>query len=244
MASTLSDLLGIFGQSTGQTMGGDLALTRESPSTYAQLFTGTPKEESFWAKPGGKALGSILSVLGTGGIGALLGLLGSPEARGLGAARGAAMGAGAGAMMDIGQRRAASQIPTVESKLQQLQEDARLDRDLKLKIAQMSSGSSESPMDKILAQIIISDWQKSQQNPVNKPSNETTTPVNNKLTQDDFDNTFLNKNDKKQTEIKPEVFGPQSNKISENYDFYNIDGPIDNLDSFYEWLDSSDEDID
>ncbi|MBP7209615.1 MAG: hypothetical protein KBA02_00300 [Paludibacteraceae bacterium] len=117
MASPLSELLGIFGQSTGQTMGGDLALTRESPSTYAQLFTGAPKEESFWAKPGGKALGSILSVLGTGGIGALLGLLGSPEARGLGAARGAAMGAGAGAMMDIGQRRAASQSQAVEGKI-------------------------------------------------------------------------------------------------------------------------------
>lgn len=91
-------------------------LTAGSPSTLAQLFSGAPQQGSFWDKPGGKILGTLLSTTALGGIGALLGKLMSPSGYGgLGAARGAAQGAAYGLQQDIGQRQAAAQAPYWEA---------------------------------------------------------------------------------------------------------------------------------
>jgi len=115
------NLLGLLGGPSAA-MSRDVDITSGAPSTAAQLFTGVPKNKedgtlSFWNKPIGKAIGSILGMLAMGGLGAGLGAIVSPRARGLGAARGAGLGAASGTMMDIAQRRSASAAPANDMKL-------------------------------------------------------------------------------------------------------------------------------
>jgi len=90
-------------------------LPDQAPANLGQLLTGsTPKnmkKDSFWTSKGGGALSSILGTAGIAGLGALIGAIASPGARGLGAARGAGFGAGFGALTDLDTRRAAASGP-------------------------------------------------------------------------------------------------------------------------------------
>lgn len=78
------------------------------PATLAQMYTGTPKEGSFWNSKGGSVLGSLLSSLALGAIGAGIGAIANPRQRGAGAAQGFGIGTGLGAIQDLTQRKAAS----------------------------------------------------------------------------------------------------------------------------------------
>lgn len=100
--------------------------TAEAAQTGAQA--GSPKQ-SFWSqiKEGSSPLGStIQSLLGTlalGGLGAGIGAIASPGARGLGAARGFGVGAVKGIDQDIGMRKSAAQMPQnlLDDQLKQMQ---------------------------------------------------------------------------------------------------------------------------
>ncbi len=104
------------------------------PGTSGQLLLGTPrgqrrgiltgqqleqadilkktKKPGFWGKRGGKLLGSILSILGTAGLGAGLGALSGGRA---GAGRGATIGGTMMTLLDLAQRQAAAAAPATEA---------------------------------------------------------------------------------------------------------------------------------
>lgn len=75
------------------------------------LSAGSPKQ-SFWATPAGSTLQSLLGTLALGGLGAGIGAIASPGARGLGAARGFGVGAVKAIDQDLAMRKSAAQIPS------------------------------------------------------------------------------------------------------------------------------------
>lgn len=73
---------------------------------------------AFIDKISGSPIGTLLGALGLGILGAGIGAISSPGARGLGAARGFGMGAGTGVLQDISMRRASAEIPANQQKIQ------------------------------------------------------------------------------------------------------------------------------
>lgn len=68
-------------------------------------------KQSFWQSEGGNVVKSLLGTLALGGLGAGIGAIASPGARGLGAARGFGIGSATGLQQDIGMRKAAAGAP-------------------------------------------------------------------------------------------------------------------------------------
>jgi len=90
---------------------------KEEVHSATDLSTGETKKPDFWSKPSGSALATILGTLLTTGLGAGIGAISSPRARGLGAARGAGIGMGMGVLEDLGLRKSAASSPILGEKM-------------------------------------------------------------------------------------------------------------------------------
>src|SRR5260221_546379 len=104
-------------------------------------------QHSFWSTQTGNTVGSLLSTLALGGLGAGIGAIASPGARGLGAARGFGVGAVKGIDQDIALRKSAAQEPQnlLDAQLKESQQKISADQSQPQAIREYLQAASMDP---------------------------------------------------------------------------------------------------